>query len=62
LAARLASAGPDPADRIRLAYRLLYSRPPGPDELRLGEAFAARNGWPQYAQVLLGSAEFSAVN
>ena len=62
LAQRLETAGPGAAERIRYAYRLLYGRPPSEEEVRMGEEFLGRGSWPQYTQVLLGSAEFSAVN
>jgi hypothetical protein len=57
-------AGSDHAARIRRAYRLLFGRPPSDDELTLGLDFLRQNGhmWPQYAQALLASAEFSSLN
>jgi hypothetical protein len=52
------------ASKIKKAYLLLYSRPPTEAELQLGMEFLrqTKNGWPQYAQVLLSSNEFSSVN
>ena len=46
--------------KIRRIYRILFSREPKPEELRLGGEFlkGRTNGWPQYAQVLLSSNEF----
>ncbi|MFN0170640.1 MAG: PSD1 and planctomycete cytochrome C domain-containing protein [Bryobacteraceae bacterium] len=62
LAARLKPIAGDEA-RIRRAYELLYSRPATPEEVRLGVEFlqSGEKAWPRYAQVLLGSAEFSSV-
>jgi hypothetical protein len=64
LARKLATdAGPDPADRIRLGYRLAYQRDPGPDELAEIQEFVGmesadnRPPWDQFAQVLLTSNE-----
>lgn len=65
LARRLARDEQDDAARIRLAYRLLFSREPSSRETEIGLAFlgeskdAARSAaWAQYAQVLLASNEF----
>jgi hypothetical protein len=59
LAERLAAeAGEMAADRIRLAYALLYTRAPSPKEIDVGAAFAAENDWKQYAQILLAASEF----
>jgi hypothetical protein len=62
LAARL-TADPNASDRARVsaAYRLLFSREAGPEEIQLALAFLARPGggsvsrWEQYAQALLAS-------
>lgn len=48
--------------RIDLAYRLLYSRPPSETEVRLGLAYLGDEGdrparWPHYAHVLLAANE-----
>jgi hypothetical protein len=59
LAARL--RGATGASKIDHAYRLLYSRLPSAEETRLGLDFLRQSGWPQYTQVLLGSAEFTSV-
>jgi hypothetical protein len=60
LAARL--RGEDTA-RIDEAYRLLFSRAPTKQEMALGLQFLRQgdDAWPQYAQVLLSSNEFSFV-
>jgi hypothetical protein len=50
------------AERVRQAYRLLFGRSPSEEESRLGVAFAAGNGWTEYARVLLNSNEFEWVN
>jgi mono/diheme cytochrome c family protein len=62
LAARLSSQNVSDDDRIEAAYRLLFSRPPKPEEIKLGRDFLSKTGsWPQYAQVLLSSTEFSSI-
>jgi hypothetical protein len=63
LAARIErETGADPSAQVYRAYLLLYGRRPSDAELKIGLEFAARpGGWPQYAQVLLGTNEFSAV-
>ena len=63
LAERLKPLADDDGARIRQAYRLLYSRFPTEDEVRLGLEFLENDPqkWPQYTQVLLSSAEFSSV-
>ncbi len=49
---------------IREAYRLLFSRDPLDSEVTIGLEFLQKSGgsWPQYAQALLSSSEFSSVN
>jgi hypothetical protein len=54
-------AGADGAARIERAYQLLYARPASAEERRLGLEFVKSGTWPQYAQVLLGAAEFSSI-
>jgi len=54
--------GTDDTDRIKYVYRLLFGRRPTDQETALGLSFLAGGTWAQYAQVLLGSAEFSSVN
>src|SRR5262249_42056505 len=65
-AARLARAAPDDAERIALAFRLAYGRPPTAAETALGLEFlrSAAPGpgdrltpWEQYAQALLATNE-----
>ena len=59
LAADLAEQGETPAERIVAAYRLLFQRPPRPEELQLGIEFlssataadAKLSSWERYAQV-----------
>ncbi|MDQ6664931.1 MAG: DUF1553 domain-containing protein, partial [Acidobacteriota bacterium] len=51
----------DDAARIDQAYRRLYQRAPTVEERKLGLDFLrqSKEAWPQYAQVLLSSNEFS---
>ena len=65
LVARLMVDPMQDADRIRYGYRLLYSRLPTGEELRLGLGFLAQaqrqkelTPWEQYAQTLLSANEF----
>ncbi len=60
LAARL---GPLKDDRARIdqAYRLLFTRLPTDAERQLGLDFLKTGAWPQYAQALFSSNEFSFV-
>ena len=53
----------DDAARIGEAYRLLFSRAPSKQEIALAQPFLhqGKDPWPQYAQVLLSSNEFSFV-
>ncbi|MEX2187667.1 MAG: PSD1 and planctomycete cytochrome C domain-containing protein [Pirellulales bacterium] len=60
-----ADAAKSDADRIQLAYKLLYQRPPTAEEVDVGRAYIATapdsnhlSPWEQYAQVLLGANEF----
>jgi hypothetical protein len=50
--------------KIAQAYRLLFGRTPTKSETGLGLDFLRRSGgaWPQYAQALLSTSEFSSVN
>jgi mono/diheme cytochrome c family protein len=59
----LDSTGDDNA-RITAAYRLLFQREPKPGERKLALEFLhdSHDSWPQYAQVLLSSNEFSYLN
>ena len=49
--------------RIRRAYRIALGRLPTDQEIQMGKDFLRTTGgsWPQYAQVLLTSAEFVSV-
>ena len=62
-AGRLAQATADDGERIRRAYRLALGRLPTDQEIQMGKDFLRTTGgsWPQYAQVLLTSAEFVSV-
>jgi hypothetical protein len=51
----------DNALRITQTYKLLFSREPTREEVKLGLEFLAESPWAQYAQVLLSSTEFSSV-
>ena len=64
LAERLKKEVPDGTQpRIQRAYALLYGRTPTANEVQLGLDYLQKgeNSWPQYAQVLLASSEFSSV-
>ena len=52
------------AEKIDAAYRLLFARRPTDSEVAAGLDFLKNGGdaWAQYAQVLLSSSEFSALN
>lgn len=52
------------AERLREAYRVLYSREATPKEVELGLAFlnSSKDAWRDYAQVLLSSNELVFVN
>ena len=53
----------DDREKIRQAYLRLYLRAPRPDETEMGLVFLKQSSsWAQYAQVLLASSEFTAVN
>jgi len=60
VAKRVQNTGDDPK-RITETYKLLFSREPTGEELKLGLEFLAGSPWPQYVQVLLSSSEFSSV-
>ena len=47
--------------RVRFAYELLYSRPPGESELSAARVFIETDTWEQYCQALLASSEFLTV-
>jgi mono/diheme cytochrome c family protein len=54
----------DDAAKIVKAYAILFQRAPTAEEKQLGLTFLqeTHEGWPQYAQVLLSSNEFSFLN
>ncbi|MEO1993801.1 MAG: DUF1549 and DUF1553 domain-containing protein, partial [Planctomycetaceae bacterium] len=68
LATRLISSGATGDDRVRQAFRLVYSRNPSTTELQLARQFLSESSlatnpetlslWEQYCQVLLSSNEF----
>ncbi|MGA2740777.1 MAG: DUF1549 and DUF1553 domain-containing protein, partial [Bryobacteraceae bacterium] len=64
LAARVAAEGPSDDERISAAYRLVLQRDPTTEERRLAREFMRGNSgrWPEYAQVLLSSNEFTYIN
>ena len=53
-----------PDERVRLAYRLVFSRDPTPDETHIGARFVTGTdgGWLSYAEVLLSANELLFVN
>ena len=64
-AARIGVVSMENDERIRYAYRLLYSRLPTDDELQIGRTFLAQSQvqkgltpWEQYSQTLLSANEF----
>jgi hypothetical protein len=66
LAARVSVAEETASARLRLAYRLLYSRTPNPAETQMGLAYlqkakqevGAQSAWTGLMRVLLSSNEF----
>ena len=64
LAKKLEASNADDSARIADAYRLLFQRAPTPAERKLALDFLhdSQNAWPQYAQILLSSNEFSYLN
>jgi hypothetical protein len=64
LARRVQESARDDRGRIARAYALLYGRPPGSEEVRIGLEFLAKAGapagraWEEYCQVLLCANEF----
>jgi hypothetical protein len=65
LAARVTAAATDDPVRIRVAFLLVFGRPPTDREVRLGVDFLAAGGadaWEKYAQVLLSTNEFAFVD
>ena len=65
LAARLRESKPTDAERIDLAYKLLFARLPTSEERSLGEQYLSKlgdAGWESYVRVLLRTNEFVYVN
>jgi hypothetical protein len=67
LAKKLQETTGDDNQRITTAYHLLFQRDPTAAERQLALEFLqssqkSQNLWPQYAQVLLSSNEFSYLN
>jgi len=61
LAARARNTASADSDRVRWLYETLYSRPPAPQELALGERAVSAGddtAWEAYCQVLLCANEF----
>lgn len=60
---RIRKESGDDRQHIARAYQILFGRPATEEEIRLGLDFvkAKPDSWPQYAQVLLGTTEFSAI-
>lgn len=50
------------AEKIRQAYRLIYTREADAEELRLGEEYLAKAPWPSYVRALLSANEFLFTN
>ena len=62
LVSRLETMHPSGTEpRIRQVYRLLFQREPAPEEMQTGLKFleSGPDKWPQYAQALLSSTEYS---
>ncbi len=62
-AARIGQEAGDDRARISRAYQILFDRPATAEEIRLGLEFleGKPGSWAEYAQVLLGTSEFSAI-
>ena len=53
------------SERVRYLYARIFARDPKPKEVDLGLSFLAKakeQAWPEYAQILLSSNEFTSVN
>jgi hypothetical protein len=63
LAERVTREGGDDRTRIARAYELLFGRPVTSAEIDAGLEYlkSEPEPWPKYMQVLLGTAEFSAI-
>ena len=65
LAARVRKARSTDAERIDLAYEMLFARPPTAEEIETGQAYLVKlgdAGWESYVRVLLRTNEFVYVN
>jgi mono/diheme cytochrome c family protein len=64
LTARVAANASSDDQRITATYRFVLQRDPTPEERRLAREFIGGNSsaWPEYAQVLLSSNEFTYLN
>ena len=64
LTARVAATASTDDQRITATYRLVLQREPTPEERKLAHEFIGKNAgaWPEYAQVLLSSNEFTYLN
>jgi mono/diheme cytochrome c family protein len=62
LAARAATAGPDPSAQVRAVYRLALGREPTARECRAVTEYAAKYGLANACRVVLNSNEFMFVN
>jgi hypothetical protein len=63
LAERAGAEGASPEERIAAIFRLALGRAPTAEELRSAQTFLAAGGsWPDFAQVILISNEFSFVD
>ncbi len=64
LMARVAATASNDDQRITATYRFVLQRDPTTEERRLAHEFIAGNAgrWPQYAQILLSSNEFTYLN
>jgi hypothetical protein len=63
LAERVTREGGDDRTRIARAYEVLFGRPASEAEMKAGLDYlkSEPEPWPKYMQVLLGTAEFSAI-
>jgi hypothetical protein len=64
LAARVAAISSNDDQRITATYRFVLQRNPTAEERKLAHEFIGGNAgaWPQFAQVLLSSNEFTYLN
>lgn len=57
-AARLEEEAKTPAEKVRRAYELCFSREPEPDEIETAIAFVEETDWHQFARAMLNASEF----